>query len=214
MTLEDTGRFPQAAAACIGSSIEQGCETRLVSSILLALLLSGCSSVPLKPPPLPPSSTASENPVIRTSKAMLGVPYRRGGDSPGEGFDCSGFVRYVYLRVGVQLPRTANEQYNYLTSVGPQKMLPGDLLFFLLPRAENLHVGLYIGGRRFIHAPSPGKRVSYADLSNPFWGRRLVDARRVGKAQQVAVSRVAPPTDVGTPSLNLSFQNNLTARRP
>lgn len=181
----------------------------LLAVILLAWGLGGCGSAPVKAPisASPPQTT---HPVVRASKALLGTPYRWGGNSPREGFDCSGLVWYVYRQAGVQLPRTANEQYARLPAVHPQRMRPGDLLFFLLPRQESLHVALYVGERRFIHAPSSGKRVSYANLDNPFWGKRLVDVRRVvgtRRMERVHAAGISP-----LPARDPSLQQDLAAR--
>lgn len=109
---------------------------------------------------------------------MLGSPYRYGGHSP-EGFDCSGFVQYVYSRVGISLPRSAAEQFKAVHRVSVKDLRPGDILFFKVSRRKISHVGIYVDSSTFVHAPSNGKRVSYADLQQEYWRSRLVGAGRV-----------------------------------
>ena len=97
---------------------------------------------------------------MHTAEQYLGVPYVWGGESPS-GFDCSGLVQYVYGKLGVHLPRTSYAQYNAGRHVGRSDLRPGDLVFF-----DALgHVGIYIGGGRFIHAPHTGTRVQIGTLA-------------------------------------------------
>ncbi len=115
--------------------------------------------------------------VITAARRMLGAPYRYGGADPS-GFDCSGLVAYAYRSVGIQVPRTSSEQFRQAQPVAPDKLLPGDLLFFRLSPPKISHVAIYDGSGRFIHAPSPGKQVGYASLDNPYWRDHLVGAGR------------------------------------
>ena len=94
-------------------------------------------------------SSASAQSVISIAKQYLGVPYRWGGSSPS-GFDCSGFTSYVYKKVGISLPRTSSSQQNFGTKVSLSNVQPGDLVFQGKPA---YHVGIYIGGGKYIHAP-------------------------------------------------------------
>ncbi len=105
----------------------------------------------------PSNLTNSEtaNKVIATAKQYLGVPYVWGGTSPS-GFDCSGFVQYVYRSVGVSLPRVSRDQQNVGTRISPSQVQPGDLVFNGSPA---YHVGIYIGGGQYIHAPQTGDVV-------------------------------------------------------
>ncbi len=109
--------------------------------------------------------------LVRTANRYRGAPYRYGGNTP-RGFDCSGFVGYVYERNGISLPRTAGEQYHEGRRIPQERLRPGDLVFFQTSRERISHVGIYTGNDRFIHAPRQGKRVGYASLSNPYWHRR------------------------------------------
>jgi cell wall-associated NlpC family hydrolase len=93
--------------------------------------------------------------ALKTAKRYLGVPYRYGGSTP-RGFDCSGYTRYVYAKVGVHLPRRASQQRRAVKYVRYPK--PGDLTFFH-SHGKVYHVGIYAGNHYVLHAPRPGQRV-------------------------------------------------------
>jgi peptidoglycan DL-endopeptidase CwlO len=95
--------------------------------------------------------------VIAIASRYLGVPYRYGGTTP-RGFDCSGFAQYVYARLGVRLPRTAQQQYNRVRHVPRSQARPGDLVFFFVG-GRVTHVGIYAGGNTMIAAPHSGQVV-------------------------------------------------------
>ena len=118
--------------------------------------------------------------VIKLAKNQLHKKYRWGGSNPKTGFDCSGLMQYAYKSAKVNLPRTAAAQYKATKRVSLSKLKAGDLIFFHTrrTRARVNHVGLYLGGGKFIHAPRKGKRVSVADLSN-YWLRKAIGAGRV-----------------------------------
>ena len=107
---------------------------------------------------------------------QLGVPYRYGGSDPS-GFDCSGLVQYSYALAGKRVPRTTRQLWSSTDSVRPQDLQVGDLLFFQFDGRMS-HVGLYLGGRRFVHAPSSGQRVSVASLDAPYYEAALLRAGR------------------------------------
>jgi cell wall-associated NlpC family hydrolase len=105
--------------------------------------------------------------AVRFARHLLGVPYAYGGTSPATGFDCSGFVRFVYHHLGVQLPHSSYADYNLGRRVSRGALRPGDLVFF-----DSLgHVGLYVGNGRFIHAPHSGTRVEIDSLTGWYAGR-------------------------------------------
>jgi cell wall-associated NlpC family hydrolase len=113
--------------------------------------------------------------VVGIAMQYLGVPYRWGGASPATGFDCSGFVMYVYAQVGVSLPHYAAAQYGYGVPVPKDQLQPGDVVFF-----DGLgHNGIYIGGGQFIHSPHTGDVVKISSLSDPWYAARWVGARRL-----------------------------------
>lgn len=108
---------------------------------------------------------------------QVGIPYRYGGSTP-RGFDCSGLVQYAYQAAGVNVPRTTGQLWSAARAVDGSDMRPGDLLFFNI-EGKMSHVGMYVGGRRFVHAPQSGRRVSVASLDSPFYRRALLRAGRV-----------------------------------
>lgn len=130
-------------------------------------------------PPAQPAA-AEETPgtrALEVARRMLGVAYRYGGAGP-EGFDCSGLVQYSFRQIGIKLPRTSKEIFRQSLLISPEKLQPGDLVFFTISSDKVSHVGIYAEQGRFIHAPSSGKGVSYATLDSPYWRQRLVAAGR------------------------------------
>jgi cell wall-associated NlpC family hydrolase len=115
--------------------------------------------------------------VVKYAKHFLGVPYTWGGSSPRSGFDCSGFVRYVYSHFGVGLAHSSFAQFRSGVRVARGGLRPGDLVFF----HGVGHVGIYIGGGRFIHAPHTGTRVQIASLGGSY-GSDYDGARRILRA--------------------------------
>ncbi len=117
--------------------------------------------------------------VTGTALSLRGTPYRNGGHDPS-GFDCSGFVSYVFGQNGIAVPRTVSDQYHAGREVDPQQGLqPGDLVFFTTVSPGASHVGILIGGDEFVHAPSSTGEVRVERLSGPYWSTRFVGARRV-----------------------------------
>jgi cell wall-associated NlpC family hydrolase len=107
---------------------------------------------------------------------MVGVKYRYGGASP-KGFDCSGLAFYAYRRAGLTIPRSSSAQMHAAKSIDLKFAAPGDLLFF--DTAWNRrHVAIYLGGRRFVHAPSRGKTVSIESLDDGYFLPRLIGVGR------------------------------------
>ena len=128
---------------------------------------SGGSSGSSAPPP------ATHSSVVSIALQYLGVPYVWGGASPS-GFDCSGLTMYAYAKVGVYLPHNAAMQYGMGTPVSRSQLAPGDLVFF----SGLSHVGMYIGGGRFVHAPHTGDVVKISSLSEYWYAATYVGARR------------------------------------
>jgi cell wall-associated NlpC family hydrolase len=120
--------------------------------------------------------------ISGTALALRGAPYKNGGDNPS-GFDCSGFVWYVFDRHGVRLPRTVTELFLTGTRVDAIDLRPGDLVFFdtVHGAPPNLatHVGISIGGEEFVHAPSTAGQVRVERLGSSYWAPRFLGARRM-----------------------------------
>jgi len=116
--------------------------------------------------------------VTGTALSLRGAPYKNGGSDPS-GFDCSGFVRYVFSQHGVAVPRTVTEQFHAGKPVDQPHVEAGDLVFFTTVAPGASHVGIAIGGDEFIHAPSGAGQVKVERMSAPYWAARFVGARRV-----------------------------------
>jgi cell wall-associated NlpC family hydrolase len=119
--------------------------------------------------------------MVITAMNFLGVPYRRGGNTPDEGFDCSGFTRHIFEHsLGLVLPRRADQQARdeQLRQVKKTELEPGDLVFFNTMRRAFSHVGIYVGDGKFIHAPRTGAEVRVEDMGASYWSRRFNGARR------------------------------------
>ena len=165
----------QARERARQAALERQARARLAASppaaqaasveTLVASSDSGASAAP------PPSSHGGG--VVGIAMRYLGVPYVWGGASPS-GFDCSGFVMYVYAQVGVSLPHNAAAQYGYGSPVSRSQLAAGDIVFF-----DGLgHNGLYIGGGQFIHAPHTGDVVKISNLGDSWYASTYVGARR------------------------------------
>lgn len=116
--------------------------------------------------------------LLQHARSAIGTPYVRGGSTPG-GFDCSGFVSWAFKNVGVQLPRTAREQSVVGERISNiEDMRAGDIVAFRHPR-RGYHTGIYVGDGKFIHSPRKRTRVRINSLSDPYFSKTLLGARRV-----------------------------------
>ena len=134
------------------------------------------SSSALTPPPSP-TQTSKANTIIATGKQYIGVKYVYGGTTPS-GFDCSGFIQYVFAKNGISLPRVSRDQYQLGTSVSFSNLKAGDLVFFSLAKNGIVdHAGIYVGNGQFINAAS-SKGVTIYTLGT-YWKSYFVGAKRV-----------------------------------
>lgn len=124
---------------------------------------------------------ASGQDIVDLARKSLGVQYVWGGDSLSSGIDCSGLVQQVYRKFGIELPRVTYQQINVGASVQPNKLRPGDLVFFDTDRSKGGpdHVGIYIGGGKFIHAPRPGATVKISSLAESYYMDRWMGGRHI-----------------------------------
>ncbi len=159
---------------------------RLTGSVIWALvavaLLSGCSNAMRWEGPPMVYSTGGPDSVehakaAAVAKSMIGVPYKWGGSNPN-GFDCSGLVQYSYNKAGLSVPRNSRAQYGASRQVSLKDARVGDLVFFNFDRRIS-HVGIYLGGGRFVHAPSKGKRVQVASLREAPYRQHFAAAGRI-----------------------------------
>lgn len=163
--------------------------------ILTSLSLSSCSTSKKSPAPIVDGSVHTERATTQSptyikelphdkglaiynfAHGFIGAPYRYGGEDPS-GFDCSGLVQYTHQNFGINIPRTANDQFKSAYKISRAELKPGDVIFFRFNRRNISHVGIYAGHGKFIHAPSTGKRVTISSLSEPYWQRRVAKTGR------------------------------------
>lgn len=118
------------------------------------------------------------NIAARTAERFVGIPYRWGGDTVVDGMDCSGFARAVYNLCGVNIPRTSRDQYRVGDVVAKDELKDGDLVFFGGSAEEITHVGIFVGGGRFVHAPRRGDDIKVSTMDESYFQKRFVGAKR------------------------------------
>jgi hypothetical protein len=145
-----------------------------------------------------PRATAA----VAEARKYLGTPYQWGGSSPKTGFDCSGLVQWAYAKAGIQIPRTSEQQI--LASNGRpvdrRHLIPGDLVFFRDSSGDVHHVGMSLGGDKFINAPHTGDVVKIASLKEPYYAQQFTGGRRfdgAGRAVHAAAAAVGGNGDQG-----------------
>ena len=131
-------------------------------------------------PPSEPAAPPTLAAVVITALEFRGIPYRNGGSDPS-GFDCSGFVQYIFARHGTVLPREVRDQYQLSREIDLDDVQAGDLLFFETVSRGASHVGMAIGDGWFVHAPSSRGVVRVERYDASYWARRFVGARRVAE---------------------------------
>ena len=163
----------------------------------LAALLAACSSrAPAPAPVVQPQVTYSQpspspiaDDVLMRAIGLVGTPYRWGGNTPDSGFDCSGLIKYVYRdAAGISLPRSTREMIVMRApTVDAKSLQSGDLVFFATNGGGQVsHAGIYVGEGRFVHAPSSGGTVRLDYLSQAYWQKSYLGAKRVLAARQLA----------------------------
>ncbi len=168
--------------------------------LLLAFMSASCAAV--EPAPentsaqteLTTASTEANEPwpdrareVLINALSLTGIRYKYGGNSPETGFDCSGFVRYVYQQAAnLTLPHGARAISQLGKTVPKAELQPGDLVFFNTLKSTFSHVGIYLGNNRFIHSPSSGGGVRVEDMQSTYWEKRFNGAQRIDPVQNTA----------------------------
>ena len=157
---------------------------RLLLSAALAgaAVLAGCSSAPARR-----SSTASlaldgalREALYARTMLVVNTPYTYGGNTPEGGFDCSGLVQYALRGITEKrLPRSTSQWAGASTAIARRHLQRGDFVFFNTAGGRYSHMGIYVGGERFVHAPSSGGIVRVVGLDNPYFRKRFTEARTV-----------------------------------
>ena len=179
-------------------------ELHRFALLMTLLAASGCATVPApepvtpqqraavpaylpkaiaETPPTPAATNAKQNGVdlLAYATGLLGVHYRLGGSSPRNGFDCSGFVQYVYRQGGIELPHNSRAMARSLPAIASPEKQPGDLVFFRIGGRAHSHVGIYLGENQFVHATSHRTNsVMISRLDDAYWRKRLDGIRRPG----------------------------------
>lgn len=125
-----------------------------------------------------PGTITLRNDLVKTAESFIGLPYRWGGSSPKHGFDCSGLTMAVYHLNGLKLPRSSREQYRSGIPIKKNQLREGDLVFFSTSKSRRIsHVGIYKGGKKFVHAPGIGKRIRVDSLKSRYFNARYMGAR-------------------------------------
>ena len=177
-------------------TILKGFSNTCVAGLLI--LLGGCSMLPIVGGDsqaawaydvpqgeniLTPAGMSADQAIAEvTSRSilLLGAPYRMGGNSPSTGFDCSGLISHVFAETfNMRMPRTSEEQSLLGSRISKHELSPGDLVFFNTRGRRNSHVGLYIGDRQFVHAPTSRGVVRIESMDHEYWERRFDQARRL-----------------------------------
>jgi cell wall-associated NlpC family hydrolase len=140
-----------------------------LTALLLALMTAGTAIAPAAVAGSAPETVRAFGVRATTVAAKYeGTPYRWGGTTP-RGFDCSGYTQYVYAKLGIEIPRTSQAQFNEARKVG-KRVRAGDLVFFFRTNSRSVyHVGIYAGDARIWHAPEPGTKVQLAKIWTTRW---------------------------------------------
>jgi cell wall-associated NlpC family hydrolase len=157
---------------------------RLLGALVLSAAAGACatSGNGPRPQPFPGANVPSGKPspaLIATALALRGTPYLNGGSEPSRGFDCSGFVQWVFARHGLTLPREVRDQYDEGQRIARGDVQAGDLVFFQTVSRGASHVGIALGTGEFVHAPSSRGVVRVERYTSEYWSSRWVGARRV-----------------------------------
>lgn len=184
------------AVPAIGCTLpEENVAVMRTAAIVLSLTLAGCGLLPSAPPPasptpiLPSATSDRGNDVVLYALGLIGTGYRYGGKNPEAGLDCSGMVSQVFRQAaGIDLTGNAAEIAEQGRPIALSQLQPGDLVFFNTLHRPNSHVGIYIGGGRFVHAPNARGYVRIDSLEHGYFAAHFEDARRYFSAQPTALA--------------------------
>lgn len=176
------------ATMVVAAVVVTGCATR-GTTVATPRPFPGATAPPRSAPVIPaaePLADATIHPaVISLALSLKGTPYRNGGSDPS-GFDCSGFVQWVFAQQGLALPREVKDQYRVGSEIRADDIQPGDLVFFETVSSGASHVGIALGGGEFVHAPSSRGVVRIERYTSGYWSDRWVGARRIALTREPA----------------------------
>ncbi len=159
-----------------------------------------------------PCVTCSQS-VLEVAASFTGLRYRRGGSTPETGFDCSGFVKYVFESAqALLLPRSASQQFTQGVEVARDELAQGDLVFFRRGRSH-WHVGIYNGDNQFIHSPNSRESIKLTSLDTPYYRRYYVGARRLNVAPLIDVPALPMPLSPSLPAYFADESDSVGAPR-
>ena len=171
---------PSPQGACLAGALQALLAPSLLNELADSEWLTVAAPTPNEQPL---ARNAVEDPrdlLADFALQLRDIRYRRGGRAPATGFDCSGFVHYVFAQVfGVDLPADSASQFHSGIRIARDGLRTGDLVFFRIRGKRISHVGIYLGDGRFIHAPTSGERVRVDRLSQRYWAQRFAGARRL-----------------------------------
>ncbi|ODP30662.1 C40 family peptidase [Pandoraea sp. ISTKB] len=184
---DDYNNGPTAAARAAAAAIQASNASQNTQSAAGAATVSADAAQPVveesrvqRAQKLLSNVTDKASDVVLGALNYIGVRYKYGGNTPDSGLDCSGFVRYVFQdTLNFMLPRRSEEMSQVGERIAKTDLKPGDLVFFNTMRRSFSHVGIYIGGDKFVHAPATGGKIRVEDLRESYWSARYNGARRV-----------------------------------
>ncbi|MDN4573506.1 peptidase P60 [Pandoraea cepalis] len=183
---DDYNNGPTAAARAAAATLQAGGSFSAAQSAATTVAASDAPQAPVEESRVQRAQKLLSNVTDKASDVVLGalnyigVRYKYGGNTPDSGLDCSGFVRYVFQdTLNFMLPRRAEEMSQVGERIAKTDLKPGDLVFFNTMRRSFSHVGIYIGGDKFVHAPATGGKIRVEDLRESYWSARYNGARRV-----------------------------------
>jgi len=173
---------PQASAVCVADALEAMVASPLIDNSQAFSLPAFEVATPFAAVDDDVRATITQDPrraLVAFAMNLRDIRYRRGGRAPSTGFDCSGFVHYVFAHaLNVDLPDDSASQFRGGTKIVRNEMQTGDLVFFHTHGKHVSHVGIYLGEGRFIHSPATGERVRIDQLDKTYWLRHFVGAKR------------------------------------
>jgi cell wall-associated NlpC family hydrolase len=174
---------PQATIACVADALQAMFASPLIdNSAAFSLPAFDDPALAAATDAAQAASTANEDPrklLAAFAMNLRDIRYRRGGRVPSTGFDCSGFVHYVFAHaLNIDLPTDSASQFRAGIKIARGQMRTGDLVFFHMHGKRISHVGIYLGEGRFIHSPTTGERVRVDELDKAYWTRRFAGAKR------------------------------------